>query len=98
MPNALTRLSPSLIAALLPTCLLTACEQRVARGDAEGDTTLVSVSASGEVKRVPDTAILSTGVVTQAADATTAISLSGLCRRRDDCRRHQVEGCADKRS
>lgn len=35
--------------------------------------TRLELSARGEVKRVPDVAMISTGVVTQAADAATAI-------------------------
>ncbi len=37
------------------------------------DGTLLSVSAQAESKRVPDVATMSTGVVTQAADANTAM-------------------------
>ena len=37
------------------------------------DGTLLNVSAQAEAKRVPDIATLSTGVVTQAADANTAM-------------------------
>ena len=37
------------------------------------DSTLLSVSASAEASRVPDVASLSTGVVTQAADANAAL-------------------------
>jgi len=37
------------------------------------DGTLLSVSAQAEAKRVPDVATLSAGVVTQAADANTAL-------------------------
>lgn len=40
---------------------------------AVSDGTLLSVSAEGEVRRVPDIATLSTGVVTQAADANAAM-------------------------
>lgn len=38
-----------------------------------GDGTLLSVSASADAKRVPDVATISTGVVTQAADANAAM-------------------------
>ena len=77
MLNPVARFRPSLIAAFISACMLTGCEQRGAQGDVgESDTTLVSVSASAEVKRAPDVAILSTGVVTQASDASTAISLN----------------------
>jgi uncharacterized protein YggE len=37
------------------------------------DGTLLSVSASADAKRVPDVAMISTGVVTQAADANAAM-------------------------
>ncbi|HEY0860575.1 MAG TPA: SIMPL domain-containing protein, partial [Pseudoxanthomonas sp.] len=37
------------------------------------DGTLLSVSAQAEAKRVPDIATVSTGVVTQAADANSAM-------------------------
>ena len=40
---------------------------------APSDGTLLSVSASAEASRVPDVATLSTGVVTQAADANAAL-------------------------
>ena len=40
---------------------------------APSDGTLLSVSASAEATRVPDVATLSTGVVTQAADANAAL-------------------------
>ncbi len=38
-----------------------------------GDGTLLSVSVSADAKRVPDVATISTGVVTQAADANAAM-------------------------
>ena len=37
------------------------------------DSTLLSVSATAEASRVPDIATISTGVVTQAADANAAM-------------------------
>lgn len=40
---------------------------------APADGTLLSVSAQGEARRAPDIAVLSTGVVTQAADANAAL-------------------------
>ena len=68
---------PFFLAALISACLLAACgQQGVADGASEDDVTLVAVSASAEVKRAPDTAVLSTGVVSQAADARTAIALN----------------------
>lgn len=42
------------------------------------DGTLLSVSASGESKRVPDVATISTGVVTQAADANAAMRANAV--------------------
>jgi uncharacterized protein YggE len=61
-----------LIAAALAFPAATALAQTPAR-TATTDGTLVSVSASGEAKRVPDVATLSAGVVTQATDANEAL-------------------------
>lgn len=36
--------------------------------------TRLEISVRGEIKRVPDVAVISTGVITQAANATTALS------------------------
>lgn len=42
------------------------------------DSTLLSVSASADAKRVPDIASISTGVVTQAADANAAVRANAV--------------------
>ncbi|MEO5629153.1 MAG: SIMPL domain-containing protein [Thermomonas sp.] len=54
---------------------MTACSQpQTATGYAmPADGTLLSVSASADAKRVPDVASISTGVLTQAADANAAM-------------------------
>ena len=54
---------------------MTACAQpQTSTGYAmPADGTLLSVSASADAKRVPDVATISTGVVTQAADANAAM-------------------------
>jgi uncharacterized protein YggE len=64
---------PLLAAAALALCALAtvACAQQIP--PAGGDGTLLSVSAQAEAHRVPDVATLSTGVVTQAADANAAM-------------------------
>lgn len=68
---------PLLLATALATSLMmtSACAQNdVAGGYAiPADGTLLSISAQAESKRVPDVATMSTGVVTQAADANTAM-------------------------
>lgn len=74
-------LRPMILAVALATgaCFLgaamTACAQsQTAPGYAiPSDGTLLSVSASADAKRVPDIATISTGVVTQAADANAAM-------------------------
>lgn len=70
-------LRPLLLATALASTLImtSACAQNSpAPGYAiPGDGTLLSVSARAESKRVPDVATISTGVVTQAADANTAM-------------------------
>lgn len=77
MPIPSPRFLRSLTAVLASACMLIGCDERGAAGNTpDTDMTLVAVSASAEVKRVPDVAILSTGVVTQAADASTAIALN----------------------
>ncbi len=50
-----------------------ACSRPVATPAIGPESTLVTVSASAEARRAPDIATLSTGVVTQAADAAGAI-------------------------
>lgn len=52
---------------------MTCAAQSPAAVAAPGDGTLLSVSAQAEASRVPDVAALSTGVVTQAADANAAL-------------------------
>ena len=53
--------------------MTTACAQTTAPAIAGIDGTLLAVSAQAEAKRVPDIATVSTGVVTQAADANAAM-------------------------
>lgn len=61
-------------ALILGTATMTASTQsRAASPAASSDGTLLSVSARAEASRVPDVASLSTGVVTQAADAKAAL-------------------------
>lgn len=68
---------PLLLATALASSLImtSACAQNAAPGGyaIPADGTLLSVSAQAESKRVPDVATMSTGVVTQAADANTAM-------------------------
>jgi uncharacterized protein YggE len=59
-------------AALLMLAPVAAQAQSVATAPIAG--TRLEISARGEVKRVPDIATISAGVVTQAADARTALS------------------------
>jgi len=69
-------LRPLLLAAAIAFWMpMTACAQpqTVAGYAAPADGTLLSVSATAEAKRVPDVATISTGVVTQAADANAAM-------------------------
>lgn len=71
-------LRPLLLATALASSLLmtSACAQNspTPGGYAiPADGTLLSVSAQAESRRVPDVATMSTGVVTQAADANTAM-------------------------
>jgi len=63
------------VAAALALALLAtaACAQQAQPPVAGTDGTLLSISAQGEAHRVPDVASLSTGVVTQAADANAAM-------------------------
>lgn len=69
---------PALRPLLLATFLalgspMTAAAQSAPSIAVPADGTLLSVSASAEVKRAPDVATLSAGVVTQAADANSAM-------------------------
>lgn len=62
------------VGAVLGTATMTANAQTATPAAfAPSDSTLLSVSASAEASRVPDVASLSTGVVTQAADANAAL-------------------------
>jgi len=72
----LTRFKPLLLASALAmsSTTMTACAQTATPAYAvPSDGTLLSVSAQAQAKRVPDVATMSTGVVTQAADANTAM-------------------------
>src|SRR6476469_3332188 len=60
------------LAALLMLSPATAWAESVATAPIAG--TRLEISARGEVKRVPDIATISAGVMTQAADARTAMS------------------------
>jgi len=75
-------LRPLLLATALATSLImtSACAQNPAPGGyaMTADGTLLSVSAQAESKRVPDVATMSTGVVTQAADANTAMRQNAM--------------------
>ena len=66
----------ALASALALSCMtMTACAQNpVTPTSMTSDGTLLSVSAHAEASRVPDVASLSTGVVTQAADANAALA------------------------
>lgn len=66
----------ALASAIALSCMtMTACAQNpAAPAFATSDGTLLSVSAQAEASRVPDVASLSTGVVTQAADANAALA------------------------
>ena len=59
--------------ALATAALPTHAQERPAMTSYSSDGTLVSVSAQATSKRVPDVANISTGVVTQATDANTAM-------------------------
>ena len=72
---------PLLLAAALALWMpMTASAQpQTATGYAvPADGTLLSVSASADAKRVPDVATISTGVVTQAADANAAMRANAV--------------------
>jgi uncharacterized protein YggE len=68
------KLGKVLAAALALSALATAACAQQAQPAPAGDGTLLSVSAQAEASRVPDVASLSTGVVTQAADANAALA------------------------
>jgi len=57
----------------LGTLTMTASAQSTTHQAAPSDGTLLSISAQAEASRAPDIATLSTGVVTQAADANAAM-------------------------
>ncbi|MCD9098440.1 SIMPL domain-containing protein [Luteimonas fraxinea] len=57
----------------LGTLTMTASAQPATHHAAPSDGTLLSISAQAEASRAPDIATLSTGVVTQAADANAAM-------------------------
>jgi uncharacterized protein YggE len=77
MPRLDRPLALRLLPAALLALLATACTQPgTPPGAVASDATHVAVSASAEARKAPDIAILSTGVVTQAADAKTAIRLN----------------------
>jgi uncharacterized protein YggE len=69
------RIHPALFAMtlLLGACSMPAQTQTAPAYAVSADGTLLSVSASADAKRVPDVAMISTGVVTQAADANAAM-------------------------
>jgi len=67
------RASVLFLAAALALPAAAALAQSPAPVAAPVDGTLLSVSATGEARRVPDVATLSAGVVTQAADANAAL-------------------------
>lgn len=70
----LQRLALASALAIGTLVMTTACAQSPSPSiTAPSDGTLLSVSASAEATRVPDVATLSTGVVTQAADANAAL-------------------------
>jgi uncharacterized protein YggE len=62
-----------LLALSLSTPVLSAAAQTPPAPTPTANTTLLSVTATGEVSRRPDLALLSAGVITQAADANTAM-------------------------
>ena len=51
--------------------------------------TRLDISATGEVSRVPDIAIISAGVVTKGATATAAFSCNAAGRGCTEARRHR---------
>ncbi|WP_072754640.1 SIMPL domain-containing protein [Thermomonas hydrothermalis] len=62
-----------LLALSLSTPVLSAAAQTPPAPTPTANTTVLSVAATGEVSRRPDLALLSAGVITQAADANTAM-------------------------
>jgi len=75
MPRSPLKLAALAAALALSPMTMTANAQTSAAMPAtSNDGTLLSVSASAEASRVPDVASLSTGVVTQAADANAALA------------------------
>lgn len=64
---------PSVAACLLAGMLLASAGCTRPASDAPRDATRITVSATAEARRAPDIAVLSTGVVTQAPDANSAI-------------------------
>lgn len=62
-----------LLTAALSLCSLATVASAAPSAMAGGDGTLLSVSAQADAHRVPDIAMVSTGVVTQAADANAAM-------------------------
>lgn len=68
-------LRPLVLAATLAFGAVTAMSATAQTAPAymASDGTLLSVSAESQVRRVPDIAVISTGVVTQAADANSAM-------------------------
>jgi len=78
---ARSSLRPLLLAAALAFGVTTmaACAQDNTAGyTVPADSTLLSVSAQAEAKRVPDVATISAGVVTQAADANAAMRANAV--------------------
>ncbi|MEO5963003.1 MAG: SIMPL domain-containing protein [Thermomonas sp.] len=80
MPLRRTKLAVILATALAFGVPMTACAQpqTTAGYVAPADGTLLAVSASADAKRVPDVATISTGVVTQAADANAAMRANAV--------------------
>jgi uncharacterized protein len=73
MPRTLLLPLVLAIGAVLGTATMSAHAQNAPAIAAPADGTLLSVSASANASRVPDIATMSTGVVTQAADANAAL-------------------------
>ena len=68
----------ALALALAAGAPMTACAQPQTGYAMPADGTLLSVSAEASAKRVPDVATISTGVVTQAADANAAMRANAV--------------------
>ncbi|GAB6195738.1 SIMPL domain-containing protein [Lysobacter xanthus] len=74
MPSLAARLRPLVLAiALASGVSMTAAAQPVSNAAVATDGTLLAVAAQAESRRAPDIATVSAGVVTQAADANTAL-------------------------